>query len=81
MMSEQAVSYEATFVGAMPSDLQTPLEAHHVASGVSWVRVATENRDQLIRELGEHGAQVVSLNPVRTTLEDLLMRHYEETGS
>jgi ABC-2 type transport system ATP-binding protein len=81
MMSEQAESYEATFVGAVPSDLQTPLEAHHVASGASWVRVATANRDHLIRELGERGAQVVSLNPVRTTLEDLLMRHYEETGS
>jgi ABC-2 type transport system ATP-binding protein len=81
LVSAEAASYEATFVGTVPSDLQTPLEAHHVASGASWVRVATENRNSLILELGTRGAQVVSLNPVRATLEDLLMRHYEETGS
>jgi ABC-2 type transport system ATP-binding protein len=81
LVSAEAVSYEATFVGAVPSELQTPVEAHHVASGASWVRVAAENRDGLMLELNERGAHVVSLNPVRSTLEDLLMRHYEETGS
>jgi hypothetical protein len=80
-VSDEAASYEATFVGAVPSDLRTPLEAHHVASGASWVRVTTENHDGLIQELGDRGAKIVSLDPVPTTLEDLLMRHYEETGS
>lgn len=81
LVSAEAASYEATFVGAVPSDLQTPLEAHHVASGASWVRVAADHRHDLITELGGLEAQVVSLNPVRSTLEDLLMRHYEGTGS
>lgn len=81
LVSDEATSYEATFVGAAPSDLKTTLQTHHVASGASWVRVATADRDQLLQELGDRGVQVVSLNPVRTTLEDLLMRHYEETGS
>ncbi len=81
LVSDEAKTYEATFVGAVPSDLRTPLEASHVASGASWVRVATENRESLIHELGDCGAQVESLDPVRTTLEDLLMRHYEEAGS
>jgi ABC-2 type transport system ATP-binding protein len=81
LVSDEAKSFEATFVGAVPSDLQTPLEAHHVASGASWVRVAAENHDRLIQELGDRGAKVISLEPVRTTLEDLLMRHYEESGS
>ena len=81
LVSDEPTSYEATFVGTVPLDLRTPLEAHHVASGASWVRVATENHDSLIQELGDRGAKVVSLDPVRTTLEDLLMRHYEETGS
>jgi ABC-2 type transport system ATP-binding protein len=81
LVSEEASSYEATFVGAVPSDLETPLQANHVGSGASWVRVATEDRDGLIQELGGRGARIVSLNPVRTTLEDLLMRHYEGTGS
>jgi len=81
LVSDQAMTYEATFVGAVPSDLETPLEAHHVGSGASWARVATADRDRLIQELGDRGAHVVSLNPVRTTLEDLLMRHYEGDGS
>ena len=81
LVSEEATSYEATFVGAVPVDLRTPLEAHHVASGASWVRVAAENRDTLIEELNDRGAKVVSFAPVRTTLEDLLMRHYEGIGS
>jgi len=81
LISDEATSYEATFVGVLPADLRTPLEAYHVASGASWVRVTTENRDNLIHELGDRGAQVVSIEPVRTTLEDLLMRHYEEAGS
>jgi ABC-2 type transport system ATP-binding protein len=77
LVSEQAQSYEATFVGTMPSDLETPFEAEHVASGASWVRIAAEDRNRLIGELGDRGAEIVSLNPVRMTLEDLLMRHYE----
>jgi len=81
LVSDEAKSFEATFVGAVPSDLQTPLEAHHVASGASWVRVTAEHHDSLIQELGDQGAKVISLDPVRTTLEDLLMSHYEETGS
>jgi len=81
LVSDEAASYEATFADGVPSDLQTPLQAHHVASGASWVRVTTADRDRLIRELAEKGARLVSLNPVRTTLEDLLMRHYEGFGS
>jgi ABC-2 type transport system ATP-binding protein len=81
LVSDEATSYEVAFVGASPSDLRTPLEAYHAASGASWVRVATKNHDSLIQELGDRGATVVSLDPVRNTLEDLLMRHYEETGS
>jgi ABC-2 type transport system ATP-binding protein len=81
LVSAEATSYEATFVGAVPADLETPVLADHVASGESWVRVAAEHRDDLMVELGERGARVVSLNPVRTALEDLLMRYYEEIGS
>jgi len=81
LISDEATGYEATFVGALPAELRTPLEAYHVASGASWVRVSAENRDNLIQELADRGAQVVSLDPVRATLEDLLMRHYEEAGS
>lgn len=81
LVSDEAASYEATFVDGVPSDLRMPLQAHHVASGASWVRVAAADRDRLIQELAENGARLVSLNPVRTTLEDLLMRHYEGTES
>jgi ABC-2 type transport system ATP-binding protein len=81
LMAEEASSYEATFFGIAPPDLRTPLEAHHVASGASWVQVAAGDRERLIEELRDRGGQLVSLNPVRATLEDLLMRHFEENNS
>ena len=81
LVSDEPTIFEVTFDGAVPSDLQTPLEAHHVASGASWVRVSGENHDSLIEELRMREARVVSLDPVRSNLEDLLMRHYEETES
>jgi ABC-2 type transport system ATP-binding protein len=78
LVFREAERYEATFLGVQPDELRTPLLASHLGSAASWARVSTEHRDGLIRELGEHGAQLVSLNPVGRTLEDLLMHHYEE---
>jgi ABC-2 type transport system ATP-binding protein len=78
LLAGEAEHCEATFTGIEPDDLRTPLLAHHVGSGEVWVRLLSVNRDALIGELGERGALLVSINPVRTTLEDLLMRHYED---
>jgi ABC-2 type transport system ATP-binding protein len=78
LVFHEAEKYEATFVGVQPDELRTPLLASHLGSATSWARVSAEHRDSLIRELGEHGARLVSLNPVGRTLEDLLMHHYEE---
>ena len=78
LLSGEAENCEATFTGIEPEDLRTPLLSHHVGSGEVWALLLSQNRDSLIRELGERGARLVSINPVRSTLEDLLMRHYEE---
>jgi ABC-2 type transport system ATP-binding protein len=81
LVSEEASTYEVAFIGVQPAELKTPVVADHVASGASWVRVAAKDRDTLLGELSDRGAEIVSLNPVRMTLEDLLMRHFEEDGS
>jgi ABC-2 type transport system ATP-binding protein len=81
LVSHEALGFEATFIGVAPDALATPLLAHHIGSGESWVRVATTHREDLVTELSERGARLVSLNPVRATLEDLLMHHYEKTVS
>jgi len=78
LLSGTADRCEATFSGAEPDELTTPLLARHVGSGEAWVMVSSEHRDALIGELGEKGARLVSINPVGSTLEDLLMRHYED---
>jgi ABC-2 type transport system ATP-binding protein len=78
LVSSEAERCEATFSGAEPGDLRTPLLAHHMGSGEAWVLLVTEHRDDLIAELNQRGARLVSINPVRSSLEDLLMRHYEE---
>jgi ABC-2 type transport system ATP-binding protein len=81
LVSEEASTYEVAFIGVQPAELKTPVVADHIASGASWVRVAAKDRDTLLGELSDRGAEIVSLNPVRMTLEDLLMRHFEEDGS
>jgi len=78
LLSGEAERCEATFSGIKPEDLRTPLLAHHVGSGEGWAMLMSEHRDALIAELNERGARLVSLNPIRSTLEDLLMRHFEE---
>jgi len=78
LLSGEAEHCEATFTGIEPENLRTPLLSHHVGSGEGWVLLLSQNCDTLIEELGERGARLVSMNPVRSTLEDLLMRHFEE---
>jgi len=77
LVPREAESFEATFVAAAPLALRTPVLAGHQGSDAMWVRVSAENRDALIHELAESGARLVSLNPVRNTLEDLLLSHFD----
>ena len=77
LVSREADRYEVTFAGVPPEELSTRLLAHHVGSGEAWVRVSSADRDALVRELADRGAQLVSMNPMRATLEDLLMTHFE----
>jgi hypothetical protein len=45
------------------------------------VRIAAADRAALIEELAGKGADLVSLNPVRKSLEDLLVEQFEERVS
>jgi len=78
LLARDVESYEATFTGLDPEAVSTPLLAVHTGSDAAWVRVEAGRRDDLIRELADRGARLVGLTPVRSTLEDLLMRQYEE---
>ncbi|MCU0303339.1 MAG: ABC transporter ATP-binding protein [Thermoanaerobaculales bacterium] len=81
LLAREVESYEITFTGLDPSALRTPVESAHRGSDAAWVRVAADRRDDVIRELAEAGARMMSLTPVRSTLEDLLMSLYEEGGA
>jgi len=74
LLANEAEQYEITFVGAVPERLQTPVAASQAGSEVSWVRVAAEQRDGLVRELAAAGVRLVSLVPVRSSLEEFLVR-------
>ncbi len=77
LLAREVERYELTFTGLDPSSIRTPLAAANRGSDAVWVSVETERRDELIRELAAAGARLVSLTPVRSSLEDLLMRQYE----
>jgi ABC-2 type transport system ATP-binding protein len=81
LVSRDAAEYEATFSGLPPENLNTRVIAQHAGSGESWVRIRSEYREDLVEELDSLGARLVSLNPVRATLEDLVMSHYEGIDS
>jgi ABC-2 type transport system ATP-binding protein len=81
LVAGEAEGYEVTFTGLDPEAVTTPLTSTHPGVDLSWVRVDAEQRDALVRELTDAGARLVSMTPVRSTLEDLLMRQYEEEAT
>jgi ABC-2 type transport system ATP-binding protein len=78
LIAREVESYEVSFTGLDPRIVTTPVASVHQGSDTAWVRVDVAHRDTLIRELSDRGARLVGLTPVRSSLEDLLMRHYEE---
>ncbi len=78
LLARDVESYEVTFTGFDPRNVSTPLLSAHIGSGSAWVQVEAGQRDDLIRELADRGARLVGLTPVTSTLEELLMRQYEE---
>jgi ABC-2 type transport system ATP-binding protein len=81
LVAGEVEAYELTFVGLAPERLETPLIASHSGSDASWARVAGSQRDALIQELAAARARLVSLTPVRSTLEEFLMQHFEGGSS
>ena len=78
LVAHEAESYEATFVGLDPQQLTTRVQGTRVGTDASWVRVAVADRDALIAELAARGARLVSLTPMRSSLEDFVVHHYQE---
>jgi ABC-2 type transport system ATP-binding protein len=77
LVAREVEAYELTFVGADPERLETEVLSFRTGSDASWARVAAEHRDELISELSAVDAQLVSLTPVRSSLEDLLLGHFQ----
>ena len=78
LLAREVERYEVAFTGLDPQILTTPLVSAQMGSDVAWVRVDAGERDALIHELAQRSARLVSLTAVRSTLEDLLLRQYEE---
>lgn len=78
LITHEVESYEVSFTGLDPKTVSTPVASTHRGSDTAWVRVDAAHRDVLIGELADRGARLVGLTPVRSSLEDLLMRQYEE---
>ena len=78
IVAQEVEYYELTFTGIDAEALETPVVASHQGSDSAWVRVSAGNRDGAIRELADGGGRMVSLSPVRSTLEEFLMRQFQE---
>jgi len=79
-VAQEADAYELTFVGFDGTALATPLLASHpgqrrmVGPGLERAPRPAD------RELADAGARLVALSPVRSTLEEFVLRHYEGGG-
>jgi ABC-2 type transport system ATP-binding protein len=76
LVAREVEAYELTFVGVDPARLASPVLASAVGTDACWVRVASEHRDPLIRELALSGARLVSVTPVRSSLEEFLLDQF-----
>jgi ABC-2 type transport system ATP-binding protein len=81
LLAREAEAYELTFSGVDPDGLKTPLLGVRSGSDAVWAKVAAGERDRLIQELAAGGARLVSLTPVRSTLEEFLMQQYRGGSS
>jgi len=78
IVAQEVEYYELTFTGIDAEALETPVVASHQGSDSAWVRVSAGNRDEIIKELTAGGGRTVSLSPVRSTLEEFLMRQFQQ---
>jgi ABC-2 type transport system ATP-binding protein len=73
LLAQEAERYEATFSGLEPATLRTPVDEIRVGDEAVWVRVSASHRSRLILELAERGAPLLSLTPLRSSLEEFVL--------
>jgi ABC-2 type transport system ATP-binding protein len=78
LVAREVEAYEVTFSGLDPGELETQVLARHAGHDASWARVAADRRDRLIQELAAAGARLIAMTPIRSSLEEFLMQHYQE---
>ena len=78
LLVREADEYEVTFSGVDPLSLETPVSPVRGERGeVAWMRLSAKRRDDLLAELERRGGRLIALTPVRTTLEDFILREVE----
>lgn len=78
IVAHEVERYELTFTGIDLTRLKTTVEAGHQGSDSAWVRVVAANRASIIQEITALGGRLISLTPVRSTLEQFLLQQFEE---
>ncbi len=81
IVDREAEAYEVGFTGVGADRLGVSFAGLRTADQASWARIRSDDRDRLLAELGRHGGRLLSLTPVRNSLEDFVLRHYREQAS
>lgn len=69
---------DVAFSGVPLESIKTGIESGHESSDSTWVRVAGDSQKDLIEEISNKGGKLISLNPVRKSLEEVLISKYRE---
>ena len=79
IVARQAERYEIASSGVDVAGLGfADLELLRTDDDVTWTRVDAARRDALVAAISDHGGQLVSLSPERSSLEEFVLRNYRE---
>ncbi len=73
IVAHNAPSYEIVFTGLDPAAIAVPLEQVTRAGDVVRAQVAVADRDRFVGELAAAGGALLSLTPLRPSLEDVMV--------
>jgi ABC-2 type transport system ATP-binding protein len=81
IVSLEVDQFDLYFSGISIPQLKTPLLGSHKGPDSNWARVSAQNKDALMKEIIDAKAKLLRVNPVRSSLEEILIGKYREAKS
>jgi ABC-2 type transport system ATP-binding protein len=78
IVSLDTMQFEITFNGTTLQKLSVAMESSYEGSDACWIRVAADKKNEAMQAITTAGGEILSINPVRKTLEEVLMSSFDQ---